>query len=163
MLSVRFDLIEAIHLNARKDVVVHWQCVVEVDIWIFLRMYWIECDFLQSIFFPHELNLGLKSTYLFTFLFFSSSSSLSVSVFLSPLLVLRWLLCCVSFTFLKQNYEKRSKTHKRFPVGLVRCRCDNGLGPFVPFSFRQPPTSNWHKISWINCVFFSLSLFLCCT
>ena len=24
----------------------------------------------------------------------------------------------------------------------------------------QPPTSNWHKISWINCLFF---LFLCCT
>ena len=25
----------------------------------------------------------------------------------------------------------------------------------VLFSFRQPPTSNWHKISWINCLFFS--------
>ena len=24
----------------------------------------------------------------------------------------------------------------------------------VLFSFRQPPTSNWHKISWINCLFF---------
>ena len=28
------------------------------------------------------------------------------------------------------------------------------------FCFCQPPTSNWHKISWINCLFF---LFLCCT
>ena len=25
---------------------------------------------------------------------------------------------------------------------------------FVPFSFHQPPTSNWHKRSWINCLFF---------
>ena len=24
----------------------------------------------------------------------------------------------------------------------------------VPFSSRQPPTSNWHKISWIDCLFF---------
>ena len=24
----------------------------------------------------------------------------------------------------------------------------------VPFAFRQPPTSNWHKISWISCSFF---------
>ena len=24
----------------------------------------------------------------------------------------------------------------------------------VPFSFRQPPTSSWHKISWTNCLFF---------
>ena len=29
----------------------------------------------------------------------------------------------------------------------------------VPFSFRQPPTSNWHEVRWINWVFFS-SVFL---
>ena len=33
-----------------------------------------------------------------------------------------------------------------------------------PFSFRQPPTSNWHKISWINCLllFFLLFFFFFC-
>ena len=29
----------------------------------------------------------------------------------------------------------------------------------MPFSFRQPPTSNWHKISWSVC----FSVVFCCT
>ena len=31
----------------------------------------------------------------------------------------------------------------------------------VPFSFRQPPTSKWHKISWIICLFFCCCFFVC--
>ena len=30
----------------------------------------------------------------------------------------------------------------------------------MPFSFRQPPRSNWHKISWINCLFFFFMLYV---
>ena len=30
----------------------------------------------------------------------------------------------------------------------------------VPFSFCQPPTSNWHKISWNNCLFSVFMLYV---
>ena len=32
----------------------------------------------------------------------------------------------------------------------------------IPFSFRQPPTFNWHKISWIHCLFFCFVVVVRC-
>ena len=45
------------------------------------------------------------------------------------------------------------KTNNYFSLSCVHWMWEAGVS-LVPFSFRQPPTSSWHKISWTNCLFF---------
>ena len=61
------------------------------------------------------------------------------------------------------NIKTEKQTMQLVSVGCGRLAEGKGhetlfwvsrLLSLVPFSFRRPPTSNWHKISWMNCLLF---------
>ena len=87
---------------------------------------------------------------------------------------LQWRIACSSRHKRTDGMTQRTKTHKRlklrFIIGRNRAKCAHFWGSplfqamhntktekqthnfsLVPFSFHQPPKSNWHKISWIVC------------
>ena len=57
--------------------------------------------------------------------------------------------------FKLRTAEKQKKKKTNNSAYLVSVRFGRlAWVSLMPFSFHQPPVSNWHKTSWMNCLFF---------
>ena len=75
---------------------------------------------------------------------------------LSPAYSFCRVLFAYTFSFLALKVPLPPSFSPTDSFQLLLLKASRGIKDrFRPFSFLQPPTSNWHKTSWINCLFSS--------